>query len=48
MYKVILKNLQNNKVFEKFFENPYLLNKFKNKCRFSKKVEIIGVVKHDY
>lgn len=30
--------------FKKEFSSPYLLNKFINKCKYSKKIEIIGTL----
>lgn len=45
MYKCFLKNLNNGEVFEKYFESPYLMNKFLNKVKYSKKLELVGRVK---
>lgn len=45
MYKCFLKNLENGIVFEKYFDSPYLMNKFLNKVKYSKKLEFIGKVK---
>lgn len=45
MYTVTLLDLKSNKRFEKFFNSPYLMNKFINKCKYSKKIKVIGVFK---
>ena len=45
MYKFFLKNLNNGEIFEKYFESPYLMNKFLNKVKYSKKLELVGKVK---
>lgn len=45
MYTVILINKNSGKEFEKKFSSPYLMEKFINKCKYSKKVKVIGVVK---
>lgn len=39
---LIILNLQNGQRFIKYFENPYLANKFKNKLKYSKKLRIVG------
>lgn len=41
---LILLNLENNISFVKYFENPYLANKFKNKLKYSKKLRLVGEV----
>lgn len=44
-YELNILNLQTNKTFIKYIKNEYFLRKFKNKCRFSKKIRIIGEIK---
>lgn len=44
-YKLIILNLETNKTFEKYIKNEYFLRKFKNKCRFSKKIMILSETK---
>lgn len=46
MYSVILLNLKYDKRFEKQFDSLYLMNKFINKCRYSNKIKVIGVVRY--
>lgn len=31
--------------FEKYFDSPYLMNKFLTKLRYSKKLQLVGKVK---
>lgn len=45
MYKCYFKNLNNNEEFYKLFDSPYLMNKFLNKCKYSKKIKYIGMVR---
>ncbi len=45
MYKCFLENLNNGEIFEKYFDSPYLMNKFLNKVKYSKKIKLIGKVK---
>ena len=42
MYNCYFKNLETGKEFCKQFENPYLMNKFLTKCRYSKRIRFIG------
>ena len=44
-YKLIIYNLENKQMFEKYIKNEYFLRKFKNKCKYSKKIRIISEVK---
>lgn len=44
MYDVKILNLENNKIFYKTFNSPYLLRKFENKARRSKKIRIISIM----
>ncbi len=44
MYEVNCVNLLNNKSFIKIFDSYYLLKKFKNKCKFSKRILIVSIV----
>lgn len=46
MYKVEVLNLLNNKLFEKWFYSPYLLEEFKRKCKYSKKIKILSILKY--
>ena len=46
MYEVNLLNLVNNKTFKKWYYSPYLLEKFKNKCKYSKKIKILSILKY--
>ena len=48
MYKLDIINLANNKIFTKTFDSPYLMNKFIKKCKYSKKIKIIGIIKENY
>lgn len=45
MYKCYFRNLENNKEFSKVFESPYLMNQFLTKCRYSKRIRLLGKVK---
>lgn len=45
MFKCYFKNLENGKEFFKLFENPYEMNKFLTKCRYSKRIRCIGKTK---
>jgi len=42
MYDVILINLVTGKRFVKTFDSLFLCRKFVEKCRFSKKVKVVG------
>ena len=42
MYEIVVINLDTHQKFTKRFDSPYLLEKFKNKCKYSKKVKIIS------
>lgn len=42
MYTCYFKDLEKDRIFSKKFENPYLMNKFLTKCRYSKKIRYIG------
>lgn len=44
MITITLRNLKTGEVFDKVFTSPYLARVFVNKCRFSKKVRVIGTV----
>ena len=44
MNKVICIN-ENGERFEKEFASPYLMDKFINKCKHSKKIKVIGKFK---
>ncbi len=46
MYEVNCINLKTKEKFSKIFYSEYLLNKFKNKCKYSKKVLITSVVNY--
>lgn len=45
MYEVRLLNLINGEKFNKLFNSEYLMNKFINKCKHSKKLKIISIFK---
>lgn len=45
MMKCYLKNLENREIFTKVFDSPYLMNKFLNKVKYSKKLQLIGKVR---
>lgn len=45
MYKCYFKNLENNQEFSKIFDSPYLMNQFLIKCRYSKRIKLLGKVK---
>ncbi len=40
-YKLTLLNIDKNIIFEKYIKNEYFLRKFRNKCRYSKKIKIL-------
>lgn len=40
--ELILLNLETNERFNKYFETPYLAQKFKNKIKYSKKIRLVG------
>lgn len=42
MFKCYFKNLENGKEFCMAFESPYLMNQFLTKCRYSKRIRLIG------
>lgn len=42
MYEVMCLNLIENKQFSKIFYSPYLMEKFINKCKYSKKIKVTG------
>lgn len=44
-YKVYVLNLLTNQVFTKYIKNEYFLRQFKNKCKYSKKVRVVGEIK---
>jgi hypothetical protein len=44
-YRLIILNLEKNTTFTKFIKNEYFLRKFRNKCRFSKKIRILSEIK---
>lgn len=46
-YKVYIKNLKYNKTFTLEFESPYLMEKYLNKAKYSKKIVILGKTKVD-
>ena len=41
---LILLNLESGESFVKYFDNPYLANKFKNKLKYSKKLKVVGEI----
>ena len=45
MWKCYLKNLEKNYIFEKYFDSPYLMNKFLTKVRYSKRLRLVGTTK---
>lgn len=45
MYICYFRDLNTNREFSKVFESPYLMNKFLTKCRYSKKIRLIGRTK---
>ena len=45
MYELVIINLVNKKKFTKIFNSEYLKNEFKNKCKYSKKIKVIGEFK---
>lgn len=42
MFRCYFKNLENGNEFCKEFESPYLMNQFLTKCRYSKRIKLIG------
>lgn len=42
MYELIILDLTTNKKFSKVFTSEYLKNRFKSKCKYSKKLKIIA------
>lgn len=42
-YLITIINIESKQMFEKYIKNEYFLNKFKNKCKYSKKIKIIGI-----
>lgn len=44
MYRLELLNLENKTIFEKWFYSLETLKKFKNKCKYSKKIKIINII----
>lgn len=42
MFNLKLYDVENNRVFIKYFNSPFLREKFKNKLKYSKKIKIIG------
>jgi len=42
MFKLTIYDIENNKVFTKCFNSPFLRDKFKNKLKYSKKLKVIG------
>ena len=40
-YKLTLFNIDKNIIFEKYIKNEYFLRKFRNKCKYSKKIKIL-------
>lgn len=42
MFEVKLLDKATNKTFTKIFESYYLYNKFVNKCKYSKKLQLIS------
>ena len=46
MYEVNCIDLSTNKSFKKVFDSYYLLNKFKNKCKYSKKIKITSIINY--
>jgi len=45
MYEVELLNRETGSTFTRKFDSPYLMNKFLNKCKYSKKVKVLSVTK---
>ena len=46
-YEVYVRNLQNQKVFSKYFNGYYEVAKFLQRCKYSKKVKALYVL-NDY
>lgn len=46
MYEVTILNLKTNEKFVKYFDSLYLLEKFKNKCKHSKNIQITAIFKN--
>ena len=42
MFRCYFKNVENGKEFCKEFDSPYLMNQFLTKCRYSKRIRLIG------
>lgn len=42
MYEVLVLDLIRNITFTKTFSSPFLARKFINKCKYSRKVRVIG------
>jgi hypothetical protein len=42
MYKCYFKNLEYGYEFTKTFDSPYLMNQFLTKCRYSKRIKLLG------
>lgn len=45
MYEIEVMNLKTKAIFKKVFDSYYKFNLFKNKCKYSKKVKVLGWVK---
>lgn len=45
MIELVLINVKGER-FSKFFDNPYLCNKFKQKLKYSTKLTLAGEFKH--
>jgi hypothetical protein len=45
MYKLDIINLESNKRFIKNFDSVYLMNKFLNKCKYSKRIKVVSIIK---
>lgn len=43
MYEINLLVIENNKTFTKIFWSEYLMRKFINKCKYSKKLKVISI-----
>ena len=46
MYELRCINLENNKIFTKLFYNVKAKDYFKNRCKYSKKIKILSIVKY--
>ena len=44
MYRLEILNLENKTIFEKWFYSLGEFKKFKNKCKYSKKIKIINII----